>query len=242
MKEIDFLPDWYKEGRRRQISVRRQYMALAGIFLVMITYNLVATRMISKAAVELSEREPIKAEAQNTLYELDKVRGEIAQLEKKANVLHSMDSKVDLAAVLAEMSYLIDKRIVLRRVELVAEQFEHESTDNKNAAVVRVAGTGAASHQQAPYGDVRFRVMISGVAADSSRVAALICLLEDSPYFTRVYPSFSRNTQLQIGSVSTQAGTGDTVSPVPLAPAPETVEASEFEISCYLANHDQVNG
>jgi len=46
MKEIDFLPKWYKSGRRRQISYRTQYVGLAGIFLLMNVRNLAASRSI----------------------------------------------------------------------------------------------------------------------------------------------------------------------------------------------------
>jgi len=51
----------------------------------------------------------------------------------------------------------------------------------------------------------------------------LICRLEDSPYFQLVYPSFSRNRNIKTGT--NLAG--------------ENYPASEFEISCYLANYRQ---
>jgi len=65
--------------------------------------------------------------------------------------------------------------------------------------------------------------VISGVAADASNVAELLCRLEDSPYFQLVYPSFSRNRNIKTGT--NLAG--------------ENYQASEFEISCYLANYRQ---
>jgi hypothetical protein len=47
MKEIDFLPEWYKEGRRRRLHMRRQYAVLMVFFLAMVTYNTIATHKIS---------------------------------------------------------------------------------------------------------------------------------------------------------------------------------------------------
>jgi hypothetical protein len=35
MKEIDFLPEWYKNGRRRRMRYRTQYAVLGCIFVVM---------------------------------------------------------------------------------------------------------------------------------------------------------------------------------------------------------------
>jgi len=87
---------------------------------------------------------------------------------------------------------------------------------------------------QLPIGEVRFKVVISGLADDPSDVAALIVALEGSPYFNQVVLSFSR---------SVLVGPRDSI---PDRPNPNqsrqasgsagAVAASEFEITCYLAN------
>jgi hypothetical protein len=40
MKEIDFLPEWYKSGRQRQIGYRAQVLGMGGVLLIMIVWNL----------------------------------------------------------------------------------------------------------------------------------------------------------------------------------------------------------
>jgi hypothetical protein len=55
-------------------------------------------------------------------------------------------------------------------------------------------------------------VVISGIAAEASDVARLISELEESPYFCRIVPGYSRNKK--VGQFM----------------------ASEFEIGCYVAN------
>ncbi len=57
MKEIDFLPTWYKRGRRRQIGHRTKYVNLVGIFVVMTVWNFIATHLLAKATAKLAQAE-----------------------------------------------------------------------------------------------------------------------------------------------------------------------------------------
>ena len=219
MKEIDFLPEWYKSGRQRQISYRTQVVGLGGILVMMIVWSFITTHSISKARAEVEERKAMQAEAESVSREFAGIKSEVTGLQKKAKSMEEIDSKIDVASVLAEMSFLIDDNIVLSKVEFGAERFAGRQGGKPNsgpavrAARAEFGGKGAPS-----VGDVRFKVVIRGVAADAGDVAALICKLEDSPYFCQVYPSFSRNRKIKAG-------------------AGKNLQASEFEISCYLANY-----
>jgi len=217
MKEIDFLPEWYKNSRRRQFSYRTQYVALAGVFLVMMVWNFTSLNSISRATAELAQMATRQSKAQNASKEFTNIKNKVKELQTKAQVIREIDPKIDVAGVLAEMSFLLDEKIVLRKVEFVAEKFlDSQWSQPSTGYVVRVAPARFGEQQALPIGDVRFKVVINGVAADASDVAALVRKLEDSPYFCLVYPSFSRNTAILTDC-----------------------QVSEFEISCYLANYRQ---
>ena len=234
MKEIDFLPKWYKKGRRRQISYRTQYIALGGVFAVMIVWNFIAIHSISKAAAELVNAESKQAKAESVSQEFAKIKNEVKRFQKKVNILAEIDSRIDVASVLAEMSFLIDEKIVLNKVELKAERFgDGRKASPKSISAVRVA-QGRLDSKAAPLpGPCRFKVVINGVASDSSNVGDLICRLEDSPYFCQVYPSFSRNKNVTAAS----AVVSRPVSKKGAGRAGENYQVSEFEIVCYLANY-----
>ena len=224
MKEIDFLPEWYKSGRRQQISYRAQYAALGGIFVVIMVWNFIATHSISKATAELALGAERQAEAKNVSREFAGIKSQVTQLQEKAKSIEEIDSKIDVANVLAELSFLIDEKIVLGKVEFGAERFADIQKSKANAgSTVRVARAKFGGKGAQLLGDVRFKIMISGVAADASDVAELICRLEDSPYFCQVIPSFSRSKKIKVGMSS----------------AREDLQVTEFEISCYLANYRQ---
>ena len=227
MKEIDFLPEWYKSGRRRQFGYRTQYFALAGMFVVMVVWNFASLHSISKATAELALLASRQAKAQHAAKEFTRIKNKVAELQKKVHVIEEINSKIDMASVLAEMSFLIDEKIVLSKVEIIAEKFlDKEQNQPKSGSVVRVAKANFSKEQELPLGDVRFKVVINGVAVDASDVAALVCKLEDSPYFCIVFPSFSRDRTIKtLGKFEIPAKSG--------------LRASEFEISCYLANYRQ---
>jgi Tfp pilus assembly protein PilN len=138
MKEFDFLPEWYKGGRRRQISWRAQYIALAGMFVVMVVWNFIAGHSVSKATAQLAEITSKQAEVKNASSEFDTIKNRAEQLRVKANILNEIDSKIDVASVLGELSFLIDRKIALKKVDFKAERFgEVQGTTTGRGSMVR---------------------------------------------------------------------------------------------------------
>ena len=234
MKELDFLPDWYKEGRRRQSHMRRQYIALVLVFLAMMTFNLTATHRAGRAAAELAGFEEQRVRAEDVVHQFNLVTAAFNELKTRADRMERMDSKIDIAAVLAEMSYLVEESVVLSKVEFVSEPFRRPDEREKGGAI-RATGTDGTPNRRAPLGNTRFRIVLSGVAAHPSHVADLVCRLDESSYFHRVYPSFSRNTKIQV-SAKDSTGTGANSA----GKGSETLEVTEFEITCYLANYKEL--
>jgi len=245
MKEIDFLPEWYRSGQRRQVSYRTQCIALSGVFVVMMIWSLAARHSISQAEAELAKMAVNQGQAENVSVELGGLETEFKQLRQRVDSMEETDSKIDVASTLAELSYLIDERIVLSRVELSAEKLvrnqKAESAPNAGT-VVRPVGTTAAGKKELPLGDVRFKVMIAGVAADASDVGVLMCKLEDSPYFGQVVLVFSRNAEIAarkpaVLDTGADGGEGAPKTKDTVREGDANMKASEFEIQCYLANY-----
>jgi hypothetical protein len=223
MKEIDFIPEWYKSSRRRQISYRTQYVGLGCLLVVMAVWSLVTGYSISRARTELAEQAARHLEMQPVLQEFAETKLQVAELHKKARLVAEMDSRIDVAGVLAEMSFLIDRTIVLSKVELTAEAFMNEQKDkSKISSTVRVASGKTTGKETAPLGTVRCKVVISGVASDAGDVTELVSKFEGSPYFHEVTFSVGGN------AVTAAAGA-----------AGSDVETTEFKIGCYLANYRQ---
>lgn len=232
MKDIDFLPEWYKSGIRREVSHRMQYIALGGVFLLMTVWSLTTTHSISKARAEFADMSATHTQAENVSAELNGIQNKLRSLQKKVESTRRIDSRIDVASVLAEMSFLVEKSVVFSKVDFVAEKFQdkkQDKTPGRNAAVLRAARVKKPGKQELPLGHVRFKVVVAGVAARASDVATLIMKLEDSPYFCQVVLSFLRSAEVKAESTRpTSGGTPD---------AGASIAASEFEIYCYLANY-----
>lgn len=243
MKEIDFLPEWYRSGKRREVSYRTQYIALGGVLAVMVVWNFITTQSISKATAQFVQMETRQLQAEGLSVKLNTLKSELRGLKEKAKAIENIDSKIVVADVLAELSFLIDEKIVLKKVEFIAEKFkgrQQESQSARATTVVRAVRATLNNKQELPLGDVRFRVVLSGVAADAGDVAALICKLEDSPYFCQVVPSFSRNAVITTAgkpSLDSKIMNENTNENVQKDGRNVQVQVSEFEINSYLANY-----
>ena len=249
MKEIDFLPEWYKSGRRRQVSYRAQYIAISGVFVVMVVWSFIATHSISKARAQYAQMATNQAQAEKVSAKLAELQNEISVLRQNADSIEEIDSRIDVAGVLAELSFLIDEKIVLRKAEFIAERFvDEDDVKSSPAAVVRVVQANSSNKKELPIGNVRFKVVIAGVAADASDVATLMCKLEDSPYFCQIVLAFSRG-DTEIGIEGTSSSFNDTDNAggivenndsVNKSGARRKIQINEFEINCYLANYREL--
>ena len=206
--------------------------------MVMVVWNFIGAHSISKARAQFAQMSTKQAEAEGLSVKLSELKSELRGLQKKVESIEEIDSKIEVASVLAEMSFLIDERIVLNKVVFDAEKIEDErrsGTSPRAGTVVRAVRTKLSEKRKLPLGDVRFRVVIDGVAADAIDVASLICKLEDSPYFFDVVPSFSRTAKINVTSNPSLRSRTKNVNSG--RESGGKIQVSEFEISCYLANY-----
>jgi len=242
MKEIDFLPEWYKESKRRRAQMRRQCAVLAVAFIAMMSYNLTSAHRIARASAALGRLEGKRVEAQSVFDEFSAITKALNQVREKASLIERIDSKIHMAAVLAEMSHIIGETLVLSRVEFAAEPLSDEEKGPRASDTgVRVAdGRNENSGKEALVGNVRFRIVLTGVAVSPADVAALVRRLDDSSYFHRVNASFWRSGKVQAAAKAGQAASkpqADAVS----AKQSDTLDVTEFEVICYLANYKETD-
>jgi len=239
MKEIDFLPEWYKEGKRQRQHVRRQYMVLVVAFMTMVGYNVTATHRITRASAELAQLEGLRVEAEIACQEFNTVTKDLSQVREKAALIERIDSKINMAAVLAEMSHILGETVVLSRVDFVAEPFaDDDKASHPSDTGVRVADGKKDVSRATLVGSVRFRIVLTGVAVSPADVAALVSRLDDSSYFDRVHASFWRSGKVQTGGKSVGAAPKAQAG---VASAGEAggLDVTEFEVVCCLANYEE---
>ena len=223
MKEIDFIPEWYKSGKRRQVSYRTQYFALSCVFVVILVWSFVTGHSLNRAVAQFDTEKSRTSEDSKVLGAFLRIKSEQEDLRNKSGLINRLDSRIDIAVVLAEMSHLFDEKVVLKSVKLTAEEFEE--TGQKKAAggsVIRPAGRRDVSDRSLMIGSVRFKITLEGVASSTSDYTKMVLGFEESEYFRDVSPSM-HSAEIKSG------GTG----------MKESIQVSEFKIVCYLANYKE---
>lgn len=212
MKEIDFLPIWYKDALRRQRWYRMQYAAIVCLLAAMIGWSFLTAQSLSKAQAVIRQQQLSPAQKQ-MLDECVQIQTQLSELGRQAGIIRKLDSKVIIADILAELSFLMDSRLLLTQLDIQAEDFgDNGQGGGDGSGSVRVAKR--LSGGSAPLvGDVRFKIGLEGIACEAGDAAGFICKLESSPYFCQVIPGFSRTGKMK------------------------EREVSEFGINCYIANY-----
>jgi Tfp pilus assembly protein PilN len=216
MKDIDLLPEWYTRGKRKQQNLRSQYMVLAGVVAIMVVWNLISANSLSSARAQLESGGARLEKSQAFIDAAAQLTAQIDKLNQKTKLLEQIDSRVNIANVISELSFLVDGKIVLSNVILEAGSFEQK----QKSGGIRVAGSAANNNSEEHFGQVRFTVVIRGIADQTADVGKFVRRLEESDYFSDVSLEFSRNKIIKSASAGGEAR-----------------EVSEFEINCNLANY-----
>lgn len=234
MKDIDFLPEWYRDRRRRHSQMRRQYLALVIVFLVMMAFNLTATHRARRLAADVARWDNQRMYADVVVHEFNLITKEINQLRERADLIERIDTKIDIAAILAEISHIVGESIVLTRIDLLAEPFHPvENSGPSRGPVTRAAGRTPDMQREMPLGPARLRIVLAGVAARPADAADLVCELSQSPYFRQVNPVYYRGTRIQADSTKSVQSQGNAAG----AKTAAGLDVTAFEITCYLANY-----
>jgi hypothetical protein len=212
MKDIDFIPDWYRTGRLRKVSYRRQYTMILCLFGVLAAWSFVSGLSVSRGRAEVNRREQTYQADESISARFEGFKKELAVLMDTKRVLNQVDPRADFSAALAELSHLAGQRIILRSLEVQSEKYVPEKKEDK-PSMMTLGSDNSESKSILPGADLRYRFKLSGIAADAADVPALISALETSSYFRQILPGFSKTIQIKEFSVT------------------------EFEVSCYLANY-----
>jgi Tfp pilus assembly protein PilN len=218
MKEIDFLPQWYKTGQKRQVSYRRQHIAIIVILSALTLWGFATSYTVSRAGAKVERMENEFAESVAVSNEYNMLKARVDKLKTKAQMLKELEPRLDCAAILAELSYLGTEGVILQSIEIEPETYESSGSAGTGGSVRLASRSKAGQEKQDPLPEhnVRYKLTIKGIARDATNVADMISRLETSEYFRSVVPGFSKNKDVK------------------------KVKTTEFSIDCYIANYSEV--
>ena len=215
MKELDFLPDWYRADRQRRRRQHRHYILFGLIVVLLAGWSFMLDRTVSDLHARNSRTAMDIAQAQQTMQASMELELQIDTLRRQADILKALTPRTAISAILGELSHCVGEQVILGRVLLIQESIKEtqRSTATLSAVPLRIGAAQPEGPSPLPNTPQRVNLTLTGIAGGGAQVARLIERLETSSYFETVSPGFSRAKKI-----------GD-----------KTV--TEFEIVCTVADY-----
>lgn len=192
--ELDFIPSWYHENRRRRNWYLRRYLAIALITGFWIVGNLFSGSIISKAYADLEGLRSTYEKGLQTILQVRRLQEEISILSRQSRLVSQLRPRTALTPVLVEISRCVGERAVLK--ELTLSQVPLESVVGSSPKAGKGIQVRLSPNKKSDWlkdSDTVTRIRLVGFALDGTETAALISRLEESDYFTQVIPVYSKN-------------------------------------------------
>lgn len=215
MKEIDFIPEWYKANQNRRKSYHRQYVLLGTLMAIMMIWSFVIGQYVEQVRADVEDIQAVFERGKETIEQGMVLEAEIALLKQQARILDATAPRTEMSSVIAELTWLIRGPVVLSKLSMINEAIEPKQAQQQTSTgVVRIgssaSGSGAAEMSLSP---TRTRVTLTGVALTGADAAALISALEESAYFEQVTPVYTKAVKVK------------------------DCDVTEFEIRMYVADY-----
>ena len=210
MKEIDFLPEWYKAGKKRRVNYRRQYLVIGGLFVTMMTWGFAASYSISAVEGQVDIMQDSLDSHKTIAVKYAHYEQVLSLLDERADRLNKLNTGVSISGIFGELSFLATDEIMLTEMEIKSEVLKSDS-DAIKAGLIQLGTTQDKRQSAMPEPNTRHKIMLTGIAAGAANVTDYISELEKSPYFCLVIPEILQHTKEST--------------------------ATKFQISCYVANY-----
>lgn len=205
MTEIDFIPSRYHRDRQRRIWFRQRYATIVLALAVWSVGTMLAGRFIARAHGQLAALQDSYEKGLRKVDLANQMEVRLMELTQKTQMLERLCPRTNVSAVLAELTARVGERVLLSNLQIAQMPVEPETSDAGGASgsAVRLGGTAGGKPASAlPQEAMCSSVVLTGIAANAGDVANLIARLEESDYFSRVSPRFSRNKEMEEENVT----------------------------------------
>lgn len=183
MRELEFLPAWYPQARRRRRTVLLQGWLTVLFIVGMGAYVVSADRSIRSDERALACLRDQVRQTDSQLAEMDKLDTLLKQWRQQDQVV----SRLGLYVEACTMMQTLDS-IMPRQMALVGVQLDNEEKAEQSAVLAaRAPGSGGE-----PPVDRRLKVRVQGVCPTDVDLANFVTRLADVPFFELVTITYAR--------------------------------------------------
>jgi len=175
VRELEFLPDWYPQLRRRRRVVALMAWVTVGLLASMGSWVAVTQQKIHTRQTRLVQLDGELQRSREELKDLDNLVTFEKKLKERAQVLNKVGFHVEAARLLATLDEVMPKSASLLEVSFLTEEKQ---------PVTLVAAKAAQERDRVT--DRRLNVRVSGVAPTDVEVADFLTKLTGKPFFEDV--------------------------------------------------------
>lgn len=180
MRELEFLPDWYRNVCRRRAWVIAQAWGTAGLVVVLLIWACIAQFQAMRAQ---NEQKHVAAQVAKSQKDVDEIR--LLQLEKttwseRGEVMAKVGLSVESTRLLQTIAESAPATIALTSFNLQTEE---------KVEVPRSGAAARAMKDRTPTMDRKLKVRLTGFAPSDAEVWDLVAKLTQYPFFEDVQPT-----------------------------------------------------
>jgi Tfp pilus assembly protein PilN len=183
MKEVDFRPDWYREGRKRKRNVVIRVTLLGVLALELFLASLGTFAQSATAQEEMAELQRSLDSQVEALRDLGELEAQLHNLRKKQELLSDVAGGAPVHCVLAELSRVMPGSVVLTEV--------HFAQQRRIADANMIADDEAPSPELTEWDELG-TLEITGRAPSDVKVGVLLTGMAGSDLFRDLTLSYSQ--------------------------------------------------
>jgi Tfp pilus assembly protein PilN len=187
MRELEFLPEWYPQLRRRRRLVMVQGWVLIGLIVGIGMWTIAANRAVRKDEAKLVRLDAELSLSRAELEQLDELLALEKQLGKQEQILAKVGSHVEAARLLATLDEVMPPEMAL--VDLTFD------TEDRVVPVTAPPGSrlSRAAAAAPPVIDRRLKVRLVGVAPTDVDLANFLARLTAKPFFEAIAMTYAKD-------------------------------------------------
>lgn len=178
MKEIDFVPQWYRSSQRRRNDLAVRVACLCMLVAAMVAWSIRNLAVVQMAEADTAALQESYRSQRALLDQHAALQHRLQQLEERRALLQALRGGVRVEQVLAELSHLMPEAMALTNVTLR----QHDRLEFKHSQ-------GSAPGDR---GSSQGLMEVDGLAASHLHVGSFLAALEQSPCFRELEMKYSK--------------------------------------------------
>jgi hypothetical protein len=201
MRDVDFVPPWYRDLLRRKRSAAGYLFVLGLLVLVTAGGALHRQEKLRAAECELAAADVEAAGTRADLQKLDALRQLRGQWRRQEQVLTSTGVNVEASRLLAVLTNVVPPDTALTRISFSVTESDPDSAPTASPTTAPSAADGVAEAPPRLPAKRRLNVLLRGIAPGEVAVANVLAGISKQPLFRHVNLTYAKDRQEQEATV-----------------------------------------